>query len=80
MRTVQKTPTQEFLAHIKAAVLEEYFRKLEMIKNGREPEGVREPERVENENQPTPDEPTEEKSPDQNVKIPSIADDYKEED
>ena len=80
MRTVQKTPTQEFLAHIKAAVLEEYFRKLEMIKNGREPEGVREPERVENENQPTPDEPTEEKSPDQNVKIPSIDDDYKEED
>lgn len=72
--------TQEFLAHIKAAVLEEYFRKLEMIKNGREAEGVREPERVENENQPVPDEPAEEKSPDQNVEIPSIDDDYKEED
>lgn len=70
---------QECLAHIKAAVLEEYFRKLELIQNSREGNDVKEPAKVEDENQPTNAAP-EENSPDQNMKTPSIDDDYKEED
>ena len=70
---------QEFLAHIKAAVLEEYFRKLELIQNSREGNDIKGPAKAEDENQPTSETP-EEKSPDQNMKTPSIDDDYKEED
>ncbi len=70
---------QEFLAHIKAAVLEEYFRKLELIQNSREGNDIKEPAKAEGENQPTSEAP-EEKSPDQNMTTPSIDDDYKEED
>lgn len=70
---------QEFLAHIKAAVLEEYFRKLELIQNSREGNDIKEPAKAEDENQPTSEAP-EGKSPDQNMKTPSIDDDYKEED
>lgn len=70
---------QEFLAHIKAAVLEEYFRKLELIQNSRERNDIKEPAKAEDENQPTSEAP-EEKSPDQNMTTPSIDDDYKEED
>ena len=72
--------TQEFLAHIKAAVLDEYFRKLEMIKNGREGDDANEPVKAEDENQQISGAAHDEKSPDQNVKMPSIDDDYKEED
>ena len=70
---------QEFLAHIKAAVLEEYFRKLKLIQNSREGNDITELAKAEDENQPTSEAP-EEKSPDQNMKTPSIDDDYKEED
>lgn len=70
---------QECLAHIKAAVLEEYFRKLELIRNSREGNDVKEPAKVEDESQPTNAAP-EEESPDQNLKTPSIDDDCKEED
>lgn len=70
---------QEFLAHIKAAVLEEYFRKLELIQNSREGNDIKELAKAEDEDQPTSEAP-EEKSPDQNMKKPSIDDDYKEED
>jgi len=72
--------TQDFLAHIKTAVLEEYFRKIGMIQNGREGNDIKEPVNAENENQPDTDVITDEKSSDQNEGTPSIDDDYKEED
>lgn len=71
---------QECLALIKAAVLEEYFRKLEIIKNGDEAGDASKEVCAENENQPTSDESHDDGSPDQNLKAPSIDDDYKEED
>ena len=72
--------TQEFLAQIKTAVLDEYFRKLEIIKQSREGDDKTEPAEVENENQPDVGAVPDEKSPDQNLSAPSIDDDYKEED
>lgn len=72
--------TQEFLAQIKTAVLDEYFRKLEIIEQSREGDGKTEPAEAENENQPDVGAAPDEKSPDQNLSTPSIDDDYKEED
>jgi len=72
--------TQEFLAEIKTAVLDEYFRKLEIIKQSRDGDDMTEPTEVENENQPEVSAAPDEKSPAQNLDTPSIDDDYKEED
>ena len=72
--------TQEFLAEIKTAVLDEYFRKLEIIKQSRDGDDITEPTEVENENQPEVSAASDEKSPAQNLDTSSIDDDYKEED
>jgi len=72
--------TQEFLAEIKTAVLDEYFRKLEIIKQSRDGDDMTEPTEVENENQPEVSAASDEKSPAQNLDTSSIDDDYKEED
>jgi len=72
--------TADYLAHIKAAVLDEYFRKLEIIKQSREGDDVMEPVSVEKETQPETDASPDERSPGQDVRTPSIDEDYKEED
>lgn len=72
--------TPDFLAHIKDAVLKEYFRKLEIIRSGREGDEAKEPTNAENENQPDIGVAAGNKSSDQNERTPSADDDYKEED
>ena len=72
--------TQDCFAQIKTAVLDEYIRKLDLIKHDREGDDETEPDNAENENQSLSGANPDEKSPDQNLKAPSIDDDYKEED
>lgn len=72
--------TQDCFAQIKTAVLDEYIQKLDLIKHDREGDDETEPDNAENENQSLSGATPDEKSPDQNLKAPSIDDDYKEED
>lgn len=71
--------TQDFLSHIKAAVLEEYYRKLEMIINGHDGDGVKQATENDNEDSTAFKAESDSKSPDQKMKAPCLDDDCEEE-